>query len=178
VGIAASGRTPFTVAAIRYARARGAKTIAVTCNPRTLLGRAAHLEIVAEVGPEVVAGSTRMKAGTAQKMILNMLSTGAMTRLGYVYDNLMVNVHMKNEKLLERGIGILHLATGVTRETATAIIKDAGHRLPVGLVMLEARTNRSAATKALKAARGDVGRAIAIARAPTARRLRSRERRT
>src|SRR5262249_24380475 len=136
----------------------------VTCNPRTLLGRAANLEIVAEVGPEVVAGSTRMKAGTAQKMILNMLSTGAMTRLGYVYDNLMVNVHMKNEKLVERGIGILQLATGVNRETARAIIKDAVHRLPVGLVMLEAKTNRSVAIKALRVALGDVGRAIAIAR--------------
>src|SRR5580692_214095 len=91
VGIAASGRTPFTVAAIEYARAHGAKTIAVVCNPKSPLGKVAHIEIVAEVGPEVVAGSTRMKAGTAQKMILNMLSTGAMARLGYVYGNLMVN---------------------------------------------------------------------------------------
>ena len=105
VGIAASGRTPFTIAAIKYARAHGAKTVAVVCNPKSPLGKAAHVAIVADVGAEVVAGSTRMKAGTAQKMILNMLSTGAMTRLGYVYGNLMVNLHTKNEKLHERGSG-------------------------------------------------------------------------
>ena len=98
VGVAASGRTPFTVAAVQYARRHGAKTIAVTCNRNSPLEKAAHLAIVAEVGPEVISGSTRMKAGTAQKMVLNMLSTGAMTRLGYVYGNLMVNVHRKNQK--------------------------------------------------------------------------------
>src|SRR2546427_8848821 len=102
VGIAASGRTPFTVAALEYARRRGAKTIAVTCKRNSPLEKAADLAIVAEVGPEVISGSTRMKAGTAQKMILNMLSSGAMTRLGDVYGNLMVNVHLKNEKLVHR----------------------------------------------------------------------------
>ena len=107
VGVAASGRTPFTVAAIEYARAHGAMTVAVVCNPKSPLGKAAHIAIVAEVGAEVVAGSTRMKAGTAEKMILNMLSTGAMARLGYVYGNLMVNVSPKNSKLAERGVGIL-----------------------------------------------------------------------
>ena len=107
VGIAASGRTPFTIAAIEEARRHGSKTIAVVCNPGSPLEEAAHFAIVTEVGPEVVSGSTRMKAGTAQKLVLNMLSTGAMTRLGYVYGNLMVNVHMKNEKLVERGITIL-----------------------------------------------------------------------
>jgi len=164
VGIAASGRTPFTIAAVRFARARGSKTIAVTCNPNSPLGLAAHLEIVAEVGPEVVAGSTRMKAGTAQKMILNMLTTGAMTRLGYVYDNLMVNVHMKNKKLVERGISILQLATEVDRKLANQTIREAGHSLPVALVMLEAKTNRLAAAQALRAASGDVGKAIARVR--------------
>ena len=118
VGIAASGRTPFTIAAIEYARGHGAKTIAVTCNRNSPLERAAHIAIVAEVGPEVVAGSTRMKAGTAQKMILNMLITGAMTRLGYVYGNLMVNLHLKNEKLVERGVGILEKAAGLDRSEA------------------------------------------------------------
>ncbi len=88
VGIAASGRTPFTIAAVQYARRQGAKTVAVTCNPKSPLEKAADLAIVAEVGPEVVSGSTRMKAGTAQKMVLNMLSTGAMVRLGFVYGNL------------------------------------------------------------------------------------------
>ena len=120
VGIAASGRTPFTVAALGYARSKGAKTIAVTCNRNTPLQKAAHLAIVAEVGPEVISGSTRMKAGTAQKMILNMLSTGAMTRLGYVYGNLMVNVPPKNSKLAARGVSILQRAASVDRRTAAA----------------------------------------------------------
>ena len=107
VGVSASGRTPYVVAAVAYARARGAHTAAVTCNHDTSLAAAADIAIVADVGPEVISGSTRMKAGSAQKMILNMITTGAMTRLGYVYENLMVNVHMQNSKLVERGIRIL-----------------------------------------------------------------------
>ena len=106
VGIAASGRTPFTVAAIEYARKRGAATVAVTCNANSPLEQAAEIPIVTPVGPEVLSGSSRMKAGTAQKMVLNMLTTGAMTRLGYVYGNLMVNVNPKNAKLVERAIRI------------------------------------------------------------------------
>ena len=118
VGISASGRTPYTVAALRYARSQGATTVAVTNNRGSWLERVAEIAIVADVGPEVVAGSTRMKAGTAQKMILNMLSTGAMARLGYVYGNLMVNVHVKNKKLWERGVTILEQAAGISREAA------------------------------------------------------------
>ena len=98
LGIATSGRTPFTIAAVEYARSRGAHTIALTCNRNSPLERAADFAIVTEVGAEVLAGSSRMKAGTAHKMVLNMISTGAMTRLGYVYGNLMVNVWTKNEK--------------------------------------------------------------------------------
>jgi len=94
IGVSASGRTPYVVAAVAYARARGAHTAAVTCNHETPLAGAADITVIADVGPEVISGSTRMKAGSAQKMILNMITTGAMTRLGYVYDNLMVNVHM------------------------------------------------------------------------------------
>jgi N-acetylmuramic acid 6-phosphate etherase len=160
VGIAASGRTPFTVAAVEYARKRGAKTVAVTCNRNSPLGRAAHIEIVAEVGPEVVSGSTRMKAGTAQKMILNMLSTGAMTRLGYVYGNLMVNVHVKNKKLQERGISILEQATGVTREDAEGALKAAKNEVPVALVMLKTGRSRMQASTALAVTRGNVRAAI------------------
>src|SRR6201996_1784116 len=107
IGLSSSGRTPYVVAAVEYARARGAKTAAVTCNHNTALSAVSDICIVAEVGPEVISGSTRMKAATAQKMVLNMITTGAMTRLGYVYDNLMVNVHMQNTKLVERGISIL-----------------------------------------------------------------------
>ncbi len=164
VGVAASGRTPFTVAALQFARRRGAKTVAVTCNRNSPLEKAAHLAIVAEVGPEVVSGSTRMKAGTAQKMILGMLSTGAMTRLGYVYGNLMVNVHLKNQKLVERGIGILRSATGISREQAQKLLRRSGNKVPVALVMAEANASRAAAEQALKSARGNVRQAIIRAR--------------
>jgi len=164
VGIAASGRTPFTVAAVEYARRRGATTIAVTCNRGSPLQNAAQFAIVTEVGPEVVSGSSRMKAGTAQKMVLNMLSTGAMTRLGYVYDGLMVNVHLKNAKLMERGISILQQAAGVDRNSARKALQAEGKSVPVALVMLIAGVSRAQAVLALKKNSGHVRRAIAIAR--------------
>src|SRR5579862_1242139 len=164
VGIAASGRTPFTIAAIQYARRRGAKTIAVTCNQNSPLGRSAHLEIVTKVGQEVVAGSSRMKAGTAQKMVLNMLSTGAMAKLGYIYGNLMVNVHVKNYKLRERGITILQQATGVDARAARRALKSARNEVPVALIMLKTGATRSDAVAALKTAQRDVRRAIASLR--------------
>lgn len=163
-GIAASGRTPFTVAAIAYARRLGAKTIAITCNRNSPLAKASHLAIVTDVGAEVVAGSSRMKAGTAQKMVLNMLSTGAMTRLGYVYDGLMVNVHLKNEKLAERGIAILQRATGASRETAQATLRSSGNRVPIALVMLKTGAGRTKAAAALKSAGGHIRKAISRAR--------------
>ena len=164
VGVAASGRTPFTVAALRYARSHGAKTVAVACNRNSELERAAHVAIVAEVGPEVVAGSTRMKAGTAQKMILNMLTTGAMTRLGYVYGNLMVNVHLKNEKLAERGMGILEQAAELDRREARKLLSAAGNRVPVALVMAKAEVNAVQAVRALKKSGGHVRRAMTLAK--------------
>lgn len=160
VGIAASGRTPFTMAAIEYAHERGAKTVAVVCNAGSALEEAADLAIVCEVGAEVVAGSTRMKAGTAQKMVLNLLSTGAMTRLGYVYGNLMVNVHLKNKKLVERGVGILEQAAGVDREMARRALGKAGHQVPVALVMLKTGVGRKEAEGRLKGAQGHVRQAI------------------
>jgi N-acetylmuramic acid 6-phosphate etherase len=164
VGIAASGRTPFTIAAIKYARARGANTVAVVCNPRSPLETAAHLAIVADVGAEVVAGSTRMKAGTAQKMILNMLTTGAMTRLGFVYGNLMVNLHTRNEKLHERGVAILEQAARIDHRTARNLLRAAGGRVPVALVMAKAGVNRGRAVAALRESKGQVSRAITLAR--------------
>ena len=164
VGIAASGRTPFTIAAIEYARRHGAKTIAVTCNPASPLERAAHLAIVASIGPEVIAGSSRMKAGSAQKMILNMLSSGAMTRLGYVYGNLMVNVHVKNYKLRERGVAILQNAAAVSRQAAEHALKGSRNNMPVALVMLLAKVSRKQAVRALKSSDGHVRRAIAAAK--------------
>ena len=164
VGIAASGRTPFTIAAVAYARRKGATTIAVTCNRNTPLQRAAQLTIVAEVGPEVISGSTRMKAGTAQKMVLNMLSSGAMTRLGHVYGNLMVNVNPKNSKLAHRGVSILQRASGVDRLAAKQALKSAGNSVPIALVMLQAEVDRREAARALKSSHGNVRQAIAAAR--------------
>jgi N-acetylmuramic acid 6-phosphate etherase len=164
IGIASSGRTPFTVAALGEARRRGAKTIALTCNRSSPLERAAHFAIVTVVGPEVLAGSSRMKAGTAHKMVVNMISTGAMTRLGYVYGNLMVNVVPRNEKLLQRAIGILERATGADHETARRTLETSGHRTPVALVMLMAGVGRAQATAALKKSQGHVRQAIALAR--------------
>ena len=161
VGIAASGRTPFTIAAVEHARVRGAKTVAVVCNQRSRLGKAAHIEILAEVGPEVVAGSTRMKAGTAQKMILNMLSTGAMTRLGHVYGNLMVNLHTKNDKLRERGLSILAEAAGLDRTAARKLLSASGGYVPIAMVMAKTGANRSIATAALEKSAGQVRQAIA-----------------
>jgi N-acetylmuramic acid 6-phosphate etherase len=164
VGIAASGRTPFTIAAIQYARAHGARTVAVVCNPKSPLGKAADVAIVADVGAEVVAGSTRMKAGTAQKMILNTLSTGAMTRLGYVYGNLMVNVHPKNAKLVERGVGILEKAAGLDDAAARKLLAAADGRVSVALVMAKAGVRRALAVAALSESQGRVRRAITLAK--------------
>ena len=164
VGIAASGRTPFTIAAVQYARARGAKTVAVTCNRRSPLGKAAHIEVIAEVGPEVIAGSSRMKAGSAEKMILNMLSTGAMTRMGYVYGNLMVHLRLKNSKLTERGVGILEQTTGLSGSQAKKLLATARNSLPVALVMAKAGVSRAAAAAALKKSEGQVRKAIGLAK--------------
>jgi N-acetylmuramic acid 6-phosphate etherase len=161
VGISASGRTPYTVAALEYARTRGATTVAVTNNRSSALERAAQIAIVAEVGPEVVAGSTRMKAGTAQKMILNMLSTGAMTRVGYVYGNLMVNVQVKNRKLWERGVTILERAAGVDRASAERALVAAGRSVPLALVMVKAGVSKAEGQRRLKMAHGNVRRAMA-----------------
>lgn len=164
LGIATSGRTPFTIAAIEYARRRGARTIALTCNRNSPLERAAGFAIVTEVGAEILAGSSRMKAGTAHKMVLNMISTGAMTRLGYVYGNLMVNVWTKNEKLIQRAVGIVEQATGADHDAAAHALKASGNRTPVAVVMLAAGVNRTHAAAALKKSKGHVRQAIALAK--------------
>jgi len=164
VGLAASGRTPFTIAAIEWAKSAGARTIAVTCNRDSPLEKAAELAIVVETGPEVVTGSTRMKAGTAEKMVLNMLSTGAMVRLGYVYDNLMVNLHQKNTKLTERAVMIVERALGVDRNQARKILKASRKDVPVAIVMHLTGASRKEAEKHLKLAGGNVRQAVARAK--------------
>jgi N-acetylmuramic acid 6-phosphate etherase len=162
VGIAASGRTPYTLAALEFAKRKGAKTVAVVCNTGSHLGRTADIAIEVPVGPEVVNGSTRMKAGTAQKMVLNMLSTGAMVRLGYVYGNLMVNVQTRNEKLMQRGVRILKRATGATRVEAERALRDSGMSVPLALVMLHTGLPKSKAERRLKDADGNVRKALTM----------------
>ena len=166
VGIAASGRTPYTVAAVEYARSLGAMTVAVTCNLDSPLEKAAEIPIVVEVGPEVVTGSTRMKAGTAQKMVLNMLSTGTMTRLGYVYGNLMVNVHLKNSKLVDRGIRIVQEVTGLDRTQSQAALRRAGGSVPTAIVMVQKGVARKQAETLLQQAGGHLRRALSGQMAP------------
>lgn len=164
VGIAASGRTPYTIAALRYARQSGACTVALTSNRNSALAKVANIAIVVDVGPEVLSGSTRMKAGTAQKMVLNMLSTGAMARLGYVYGNQMVNVSPKNGKLRERGIGILQELARASRQQAERALKNCDNNVPVALVSLMTGLDPRTAKGHLQTAKGNVRRAVALAR--------------
>jgi len=160
VALSASGQTPYTLAALECARRKGAATVGVTSNPGSALARAAEIAIVVDVGPEVVAGSTRLKAGTAQKMVANMLTTGAFAKLGYIYGNLMVNVHLKNSKLRERGVGILEKAAGIDRAAAEQVLAEAGS-VQVALVMLKTHLSVAQAKHRLKQAGGNVRQAIA-----------------
>ena len=160
VGLAASGRTPYTVAALKYAAKKGAATIAIICNAGSELAGVAEIAIVAEVGAEVLTGSTRLKAGTAQKLICNMLTTGVMARLGYVYGNLMVNLHLKNEKLIERGISIVQRVTSVSRTVALATLEAADMKVSIALVMLCAKVSKPEANRRLKRAQGSIRKAI------------------
>jgi N-acetylmuramic acid 6-phosphate etherase len=125
-GIAASGRTPYVLGAMEYARSLGAVTIGVSCVPDSEVARAAQIAITPAVGPEVITGSTRLRAGTATKLVLNMLSTGTMIRLGMVYSNLMVNVQPTNEKLADRAERIVVELTGLSRDRAAALLREAG----------------------------------------------------
>jgi len=161
VGIAASGTTPWVLGAIAEARQRGAATIGLTCNPGAPLARAAEMAIVPLVGPEVVAGSSRMKAGTAQKMVLNMLSTATMVRLGKVYGNLMVDVRPTNDKLRRRAARILQQAASVDAETARAALEETGYEVKPALVMLLSGVDAGEARRRLDKAGGFVRRAIA-----------------
>ncbi|MDX6405017.1 MAG: N-acetylmuramic acid 6-phosphate etherase [Blastocatellia bacterium] len=160
VGIAASGRTPYTVGAVEHARRLGALTIALTSVPRSLITKAAEISIVPVVGPEVIAGSTRMKAGTAQKLILNMLSTAALIRLGYVTGNRMTNVQTRNVKLRARAERILAAEAGLDEDRAKELLDAAGGDLPVALVMSKTGCSRAEADTALKASRGVLAQAI------------------
>lgn len=139
VGIAASGRTPYTVGAIKYARSIGAFTVALTCVPGSAITQAAELSIVPVVGPEVLTGSSRLKAGTAQKMVLNMISTATMVGLGYVSGNRMSNMQARNIKLRDRAVRIIIAETGLDHDAAAAALESAGENLRVALETLKNR---------------------------------------
>jgi len=162
VGIAASGRTPYTVGAVEHARQLGAFTIALTSVPGSVITKAAEISIVPVVGPEVIAGSTRMKAGTAQKLVLNMLSTAAMIRLGYVTGNRMTNVQTRNVKLRNRAERILAAEANLDSQSAAATLDAAGGDLRVALVMSKTGRDRETAETALRNSRWVVAGAIRV----------------
>src|SRR5580704_14865717 len=159
VGIAASGRTPYVLGAVAEARRLGAVTVGISCTPDSALAGAVDIAITPLVGPEVVAGSTRMKSGTAQKLVLNMLTTGAFIRLGYVYGNLMVNVQPKNTKLVDRARRIVAQAAGVSYEEAAKTLDAAGNEVKTAIVMARSGSSREEAQTRLAEAEGNVGRA-------------------
>lgn len=150
VGIAASGRTPYTIGAVKYARELGCFTACIVCNPESKITKTAEVAIVPVVGPEAITGSTRMKAGTAQKLILNMISTVAMIRLGYVQGNRMTNMKASNEKLQDRAVRILMDEAGVDESQAARLMKDADSDLRVALVMQKADVDIADARSALE----------------------------
>ena len=159
-GIAASYRTPYVLSAIKKAREQGAKTIYVTCNPRTDVKLDVDVAICPVVGPEVVMGSTRMKAGTATKLILNMLTTTAMIRLGKVYGNMMVDLQMNSRKLEERSKRTVMMVTGVDYKEASNVLKKSGGHVKTALVMILANVDANKARKRLEASDGFVRTAI------------------
>lgn len=160
IGIAASGRTPYVLGGLAYAKSVGCRTAAIACNTGSEIGRAADLAIEVEVGPEVLTGSTRLKSGTAQKLILNMISTASMVRTGKVYQNLMVDVMQNNEKLHTRAENIVMDATGVTRGEARSAIDAAGGSVKVAITMLLADCSAGEARTRLEKAGGHVRAAI------------------
>jgi N-acetylmuramic acid 6-phosphate etherase len=163
VGIAASGTTPYVLGALKFAQQKRAITVGITADPQSPLARLAKVAIAPKTGAEAIAGSTRMKAGTAQKMVLNLLSTTAMIRLGRVYENWMVHVALTNQKLKRRGVRILEEATGAAMAEAARVLRSTQHDLPAALVMLETGTSLSKARRHLAASRGNVRQAIRAA---------------
>jgi N-acetylmuramic acid 6-phosphate etherase len=153
VGISASGRTPYVMGGLRHAKRVGALTVLLTANPEAEARKLALVTIAPVVGAEVIAGSTRMKAGTAQKLVLNMLSTATMVRLGRVFSNLMIQVQLTNAKLQKRAEGILTESTGANAAQARAALEASGRSLPVALLMLRKEIGRREATALLKSGR-------------------------
>ena len=160
IGIAASGRTPYVIGGLRYARSLGCKTVAIACNKGSEVGKEAELAIEPSCGPEVLTGSTRLKSGTAQKMILNMISTGSMVGVGKAYQNLMVDVQQTNKKLVVRAQNITMAATGCTREEAAQALDQADGNAKLAIVMLLTKMPVEEAKAKLEAAHGHVRGAL------------------
>ena len=160
VGLAASGRTPYVLGAMSYARELGAAVIAVTCCPGSEVDQMADIGIAPTPGPEVITGSTRMKSGTAQKMVLNMLSTGTMIKLGKVYGNLMVDVKPSNEKLIRRCVTIVREAVGCEEDQAVSALEACGYRPKVAIVMLLKKIDAEQARELLEQAQGRIARVV------------------
>ena len=160
VGLAASGRTPYVIGGLNYANEIGALTVAVTCNSDSEVSKAAKISIAPVVGPEVVTGSTRLKSGTAQKLVLNMLSTGVMIKLGKVYGNLMVDVRATNAKLVERAKKIVCEATGVQREEAEKILEETNFDVKLSIFMLLSKLNKDEAKTILENNNGYIAEAL------------------
>ncbi len=160
VGIAASGTTPYVLGALKFAKRHGAITVGVTSNVDSPLARLSQIAIVPDTGAEIVAGSTRLKAGTAQKMVLNLLSTAAMVRIGRVYEGWMVHVALANSKLRSRGVQILQEAADVTKRVAERALREANYDLAVALVALKSSTTLRKARRALASADGNVHKAF------------------
>ena len=160
VGLAASGRTPYVIGGLEYANQLGCKTVAIACNAGSAIGKVAKLAIEAIVGPEVLTGSTRLKAGTAQKLILNMISTASMVGIGKCYKNLMVDVMQSNEKLHVRAQNIVMEVTGVSRDEAKQTLEAADGSVKTAIVMILANCNKTEACKKLEAAKGHVREAL------------------
>jgi N-acetylmuramic acid 6-phosphate etherase len=160
VGITASGTTPYVLAALQQARRRGAMTVAITVNRQAPVTRLAKIPVAIEVGPEVLTGSTRLKAGTAQKMVLNMLSTAAMARLGHVYENLMIDVKPSNQKVSERIVRILADASGKSLSASEHALRQAGHNMRIALVMLKLGVSAQRAKIKLARTKGDLHKAL------------------
>ncbi len=160
VGIAASGRTPYVLGAVAWARELGATTCGISCTPDSELSRAVDHPIEPVPGPEILTGSTRLRAGTATKLVLNMISTAVMIRLGHVYGNLMVNVQPSNRKLEERARRIIQQAAGVNYERASELLKEAGRSVRTAIVMEKRGVDREEAERLLAAAHGRISEAI------------------
>lgn len=162
VGISASGRTPYVLGALREARARGAATVALVCANGSPIASAADVAIEPVTGPEVITGSTRMKAGTAQKMVLNMLTTVSMVRLGKVYGNLMVDVRPGNRKLVDRATRIIMATTGISRDEARRLLEASGGCAKTAIVMQKAGVTREQAERLLEVSGGHVRKALEL----------------